>query len=251
MRRRYWRDGLSLGLILYSDRAGTLHYGTTAGNVILSYYKALDNRNNNFISVAGEVGMGQAGFNPADVEFEDPTESLENTSANYISLGTGIAWFYQPNDILNFKIGLAAHNLNRPDISYLTGDDTHIERKYSSYARAELRLWPSVALLPLVAAMFQRNNREIVFGCDAKWYLSESSFQQISIGAGLNYRWRDAAMVELTAEYNSFLFALSYDANLSKLTPASKSFGAFEIGIIYRLIKNKHVKRKAIPCPII
>ena len=250
VRRRYWRDGLSLGLILYSDRAGTLHYGTTAGNVILSYYKALDNRNSNFISVAAEAGIGQAGFNPADIEFEDPTESIENTAANFFSLGTGAAWFCQPNDNWHFKIGLAARNLNRPDISYLTGDDTHIERKFSGYARAECRFWPSVALLPLAAAMLQRNNREILFGCDAKWYLSESSFQQFNISAGLHYRWRDALMVELTAEYNAFLFALSYDANLSKLTPASKSFGAIELGIVYRLIKNKHLQHKAIPCPI-
>ena len=56
---------------------------------------------------------------------------------------------------------------------------------------------------------------------------------------------------QLTAEYNSFLFALTYDANISKLTPASKSFGAIELGIVYRMANNKRVNRKAMPCPII
>ena len=88
-------------------------------------------------------------------------------------------------------------------------------------------------------------------GCDAKWYLSESSFRFLALAAGMRYRWRDAATVEFSAEYNAFIFALSYDANISKLTPASKSIGAFELAIVYRLAKNNRVHRKALPCPIL
>ncbi len=251
LRRRYYRDGLNLGIILYNDRAGTLHYGTTAASVILSYYKAIDASNNNFVSLAIEAGPGQAGFNPADIDMEDPSETLETTTANFFTLGTGIAWFYQPHDNFYFKLGMAGRNLNRPNISYLQLDDTYIERKFSAYARAEIRAWPSLSLLPLAVCMLQRNNREVLLGCDVKYYISESTFQQISFSAGLRYRWRDALMVELAAEYNAFLFALTYDANLSRLTPASKSLGAFEIGVVYRLSKNKRIQRKALPCPII
>ncbi|MBP5516863.1 MAG: PorP/SprF family type IX secretion system membrane protein [Bacteroidales bacterium] len=250
MRRRYYSDGLSLGVILLTDRAGTLHYGTTSGTLILSYYKALGNSNNNFISIAAEAGIGQAGFNPADIEMEDPTETLENTNANFMSFGVGSAWFYQPNDNMHLKLGLSARNINQPDISYMQQENAVIPRKISGYARAEYRLWPSVSIMPLAACMVQRNYREILFGCDAKWYLSESSYRNINVSAGLHYRWRDAALVEIAAEYNAFIFALTYDANLSKLTPASKSVGSFEIGIVYRLVKSKHIKRKAMPCPI-
>lgn len=251
LRRRYERDGLSVGFIISSDRAGTLHYGTTSGNVILSYYRALAGNNNNFISLAVEAGAGQAGFNPADIEMEDPTEPIENSTTGFFTVGAGGAWFYQPNDEFYLKIGVAGRNLNRPSISYTDIDDAFIEPRYSLYTRAEYRMWPNVALLPVAACMFQRNYREILFGGDAKWYLSESSFRQVAFSAGIHYRWRDAATVNLTAEYNAFLFALSYDANLSKLTPASKSIGAFEIGIIYRLAKSRRIHRKAMPCPII
>ncbi|MCR5192678.1 MAG: PorP/SprF family type IX secretion system membrane protein [Bacteroidales bacterium] len=250
-RRRYYRDGLNLGIILYSDRAGTLHYGTTAGNLILSYYKALGSSNNNFISLALEASMGQAGFNTADIEMEDPSDKLENTSANFISLGGGAAWFYQPNDELYLKLGLSARNINKPDISYLELRDAFIERKFSLYARMEYRAWSNVSLMPLAACMLQNNYREILLGGDVKYYLSEVSHQTLIASAGLHYRWRDAALVELALEYNAFIFALTYDANLSKLTPASKSIGSFELGIVYRLIKNKKVNRKAMPCPII
>lgn len=251
LRRRYYRDGFSLGAIMYSDRAGTLHYGTTAGNLILSYYKSLSGSNNNFISVAVEAGVGQAGFSTAEIEMEDATEELAGTSSGFVSLGAGVAWFYQPGDRVYLKLGVAGRNLNRPDISYVDSDSAAIERKVSGYARVEYRAWPDVALLPVAAVVLQRNYTEALVGCDVKWYLSESSDRTVSFSGGINYRWRDAMLVQLTAEYNSFLFALTYDANISKLTPASKSFGAIELGIVYRMANNKRVNRKAMPCPII
>lgn len=251
LRRRYYRDGLSLGFILYSDRAGTLSYGTTSGNVILSYYKALDAGNSSFISVAAEAGMGQAGFNTSDIELEDPTDDISETSVNFLSFGAGVAWFYEPNDDLYLKIGLSGRNLNRPNVTYLDQGDAFIERKFSAYARAEYRAFGDVAVLPLAAALVQRNYKEIMFGCDVKWYLSESSGHRLSIIGGLRYRWLDAALLELAVEYNAFLFTLTYDANISKLTPASHSVGSFEIGIVYRMVHNKRVNRKAMPCPII
>lgn len=248
LRRRYYSDGIGLGFILYNDRAGTLHYGSTAGNIILSYYKSLSTRNNNFISFAIEGGGGQAGFNTADIDMLDP-ETIDKTSASFATFGVGTAWFYQPDDNVYLKVGVAGRNLNRPNVSYLNMDDARIERKYSAYARAELRQWAAVSLMPLAAFMVQRNYRETVLGLDAKYYISESSFRNVALSGGLHYRWRDALMVELALEYNAFLFALTYDANISKLTPASKSIGSFEIGIVYRLIKNKRLQRKAMPCP--
>ena len=251
MRRRYYRDGFNIGFLLYTDRAGTLHYGTSAGNIILSYYKALGSNNNTFISVAAEGGMGQAGFSLEEIEMRDPDDDFESTSTSFHTFGAGVAWFYQPNDSWYMKVGFSGRNLNRPNISYLGLDNTYIERKFTVYARAEFRQGGFVSVLPLAACMIQDNNREIMIGCDAKWYLSESSNSQISISGGLHYRWLDALLAEFTVEYHAFLFALTYDANISKLTPASKSIGSLEISVVYRLIKNKHVHRKAMPCPII
>lgn len=251
MRRRYYRDGLNIGVILYSDRAGTLHYGTTAGNLIVSYYRAVGSNNNSFVSLALEAGMGQAGFSTTDIEMQDPTEEIDNREANFMSVGVGFAWFYQPNDDFYLKVGLSGRNLNQPDISYLNLEDAYIKRKISAYLRAEYRPWTNLSLLPLLAIMLQENYTEFMIGGDAKWYINESGGQQVSLSAGLHYRWRDAALAEFALEYNAFIFALTYDANLSKLTPASNTVGSFELGIVYRLSQPHRVKRKAMPCPII
>lgn len=250
LRRRYYRDGLSIGLMLYNDRAGSLQYGSTAGNISLSYFKAIGNKGNNFISLAIQGGGGQSGFNTAEIDLEDPTDLIEKTSTNFVTVAAGAAWFYQPNDDLYFKIALAGHNLNQPNISYSTMTDAFIERRVSGYFRAEYRAWSNIALLPLAASMLQKNYHETMVGCDAKWYVSESTGNNLSFSGGLHYRWRDALLIELTAEWNAFLFALTYDANISKLTPASRSIGSFEIGIVYRTHTDKRVKRKALPCPV-
>lgn len=251
LKRRYNRDGISLGMILYSDRAGTLNYGTTAGNLILSYYKSLNSSNTSFISVGGEASLGQAGFNTSELDIDDPSDNFASTSTNFISVGLGAAWFYQPNDNLFFKVGVAGRNLNRPDISYIQGDNAYIERKYSLYSRVEYRALPDISFMPLAAVMLQNNYTEALFGADVKWYVSETTGHLLNLSGGIHYRWRDAALIEFVAEYNAFLFALTYDANLSKLTPASHSIGSFEVTVVYRLSPSKRVKRKAMPCPIV
>ena len=251
VRRRYHHDGISFGAILYNDRAGSLHYGTTAANAILSYYRALSNSNDNFLSVAAEVGFGQAGFRTDNLQMEDPSDDISANSANFFSIGLGVAWFYQPNDDFYLKVGIAGRNLNEPDISYLTLDDAVIHRKFSFYSRAEYRAGSTFSILPVAALTLQNKYTEASIGCDAKFYLSESAGHQLALSSGLHYRWRDAALVQFSVEYNAFIFALLYDANLSKLTPASKSIGSFELTIVYRLIRNHRVNRKAMPCPII
>lgn len=251
MRRRRQRDGLSLGLWAFSDRAGELHYGTTAATAALSYYLALDRNGNLFLSGAVELGYGQSGFSPDAASLYDPEETFAQTAVSYPLLGLGLAMFASPNEDLYFKVGLSGRNLNRPNISYMGLGDTRLERKLNGYVRMEYRLWSNVSLMPVVLAQWQRQHSEYVVGCDAKWYISEGRGEQLSFSGGIRYRWRDALYMEYAFEWNSLLIALSYDANLSRLTPASHSVGAFELGLVYRIAPRQSTKRKALPCPVI
>ena len=251
LRRRRHRDGLSLGIWAFTDRAGELRYGTTAATAALSYFLALDRSGDFFLSGAVEIGYGQSGFSPSEANMYDPTETFDRSSVAYPLVGAGLALFVQPNDDLCFKVGASGRNLNRPNISYSGRDDVFLERKFNLYGRMEYRAWSQVSLLPVVLWQTQRQHDEVVVGCDAKWYIHEGREDQMSLSAGLRYRWRDALYMEYLFEWGSFLFALSYDANVSKLTPASHSVGAFEIGLVYRINAREGVRRKAMPCPIV
>ena len=249
MQSRRNHNGLSMGLWVSADRAGTLDYGSTSASAILSYYQRIAN-DNNLISVAAEIGVGQAGFSPENIILQDGMESFVREKTLYPTLGTGLAWFHQLSDETYTKIGLSTRNLNEPNISYLGMDDTRLSRRYNLYGRAEWRGWQRVSLLPVVGFQYQKGFSELVYGCDVKWYLNERPRHYLALSAGLLGRHGDAAALNLSVEWQAWTFAISYDANLSKLAEASHTLGAFEIGIIYKLTKHDR-RHSALPCPII
>lgn len=250
VRRRYNRDGLNLGVVLFNDKAGSLHYGTFAANAMISYFKAIGRDNNNFISGAIEFGVGQAGFDPSEANPYDPSEVYENSSEVFPTVGCGLAWFYQPSDRFYIKLGASGHNLNSPSLTFLNQEGSNLNRRYNIYARAEFRNQGSVAFQPLVTLQLQKNFTEPMAGMNVKWYIEEGLSKQLAIDGGLFYRYRDAIILSFGVEYNSFLFGVSYDANISRLLPASHSLGSVEFQTVYRM-RKREAKRKALPCPII
>lgn len=250
MRNRYKRNGLNGGIFVYRDKAGTLGYGTTSANLTASFFHSLNGQNNNYISVGLEGGYSLAGYNPADAAYIDPGERFEKTSVGYFTLGAGLAWFYQPRETLIFRTGISARNLNRPNISYLSLDNIHLEPKINCYLRAEYRLSEAWSLLPVAAYQMQRSNNELLYGIDAKWYVSDTPQRLLAFSGGLLMRHADALIVTLQAEYNAFIVALSYDANISHLATASHTIGAFEISVLYRFARKARNKHRPLPCPI-
>ena len=247
-----WRDnshhrGLSVGASLFSDHAGTLHYGTTSGHLSLAYYHALTRHGNNFLSLGIEGGFAQSGFDPSLAEMQDPTELFPSWQSNYPLLAAGIAWYYQPSGDLHTKVGLSLRNINQPNISYLGLDNTYLLRRYSLFARAEYRHWQTWSLMPVLLFQMQGDYHELVYGADVKWYLDEGSRHQISLRAGLAYRHGDAIIANLLMEYDALLFNFCYDANISGLAVASNTIGAFEMGLVYRMSKRGK-KTKALKC---
>ena len=248
-RRRYQQDGLSLGLMAFTDRAGSLNYGSTAANAILSYYKAL--AVGVILSGAIEGGRGYTGFDPSQAVMTDPDETFPTHSTQYPLLGAGLALFIQPNDDFYLKIGASGRNLNQPNISFFENESLYLARHYNLYVRAEYRAWSNVALMPLALLQIQDNNTEAIMGADAKWFLSEGMNDITTFSAGAHYRMLDALYLNATLERNAWLVNLCYDINLSKLTPASYTVGAIELTAIYRLNKQQKLRPKAMPCPII
>lgn len=247
-----WRNstatqGFSIGASIFSDHAGTLHYGTTSAHLSLAYYQALNRQRNNFISFGLEGGYAQSGFDPTRAVMDDPNELFLTQQVSYPLLAGGVAWYYQPSGDLHTKVGLSVRNINQPNITYLGVDNTRLLRRYSLFARAEYRHWQTWSLMPVVLFQMQGEYRELVYGADIKWYLVENGHHQFSLRAGLAYRQADALIANLLVEYDAFLFNFCYDANISGLAAASRTIGAFELGIVYRLSKGSK-KTKALKC---
>lgn len=251
MRSKRNGNGLNAGLWVSNDRAGALDYGSTSASAIVSYFQAVGN-GDNLVSIALEGGIGQTGFDPGHIDLADGTESFVREKAVYPTLGAGVAWFCQVNETVYTKVGFSMRNLNEPDISYLGMTDTRLRRRWNLYTRAEWRFQPQWSLLPVAGYQHQEAYSELVYGCDVKWYVNERARNYLAFSTGLLGRHGDAMAVNLAVEWTQWIFAFSYDANLSTLAEASHTLGAFEIGVIYKIGKRDEGHYKgALPCPII
>ena len=242
-------NGLNMGLWLTTDREGTLNYGSTSAALVMSYFQSLNHSGSHILSAAIEAGGGQVGFSTEEIVMGDPSEQFERTRAPYPTIGAGVAWFWQVSDELYTKVGMAMRNINEPDISYLGMSDTRLMRRLTAYARAEWRAAPQWGVLPVVGYQRQGTFSEMVFGCDARWYLRESQHDYLALSAGLLGRMGDALAINLAMLWRDWTFAFSYDANISRLATASHTIGAFELGIVY-MIHKKDYHTRALPCPI-
>ena len=214
-RSRNMNSGLSAGVSLFNDHAGTLHYGTTSGHLSLAYYRAVNRAATSYLSF----------------------------------VAAGVAWYWQPTGDFHTKVGVSVRNINRPNISYMQLDSVFLHRRFSLFARAEYRYWNAVSVLPVFLCQFQGRHREWIYGADLKWYIEEGGARQVSLRAGVAMRHLDAVIASLMVEFNAFLFTFCYDANISGLSVASGSFGAIEAGVVYRLNQGSR-KTKAIKCPV-
>ncbi|MBQ6047549.1 MAG: PorP/SprF family type IX secretion system membrane protein [Bacteroidales bacterium] len=246
---KYHRGGFAVGGFLYADKAGTLSYGTLSAAVILSYYKALSTRSDNLLSFAVSAAYNRSGFDPTNAEMEDPTEAFEIEKVNYPTFGAGIAWFSQASPDFSMKLGLSAHNVNNPKISY-TNSGARLSPRVNGYFRGDYRFHPQWSFMPIVAVQWQKQYLEPVGGFDFKYYADATPRRYLAFAAGVNYRWADAVVFDFSTEINALTLFLSYDANLSRLRPASHTVGAFEVGMVYRLVRKRN-KYKPLPCPII
>ena len=247
-RDRQQLGGLNLGLIAMKDVAGSLDYGTVSARATLAYYRALDRWKSCILSIGAEAGYASSGFDPSNARLEDPSELFEKQRTAYPLLGAGLACFLQPAGEWQIRTGVSVRNLNRPNISYLGLDDTHLEPLLNLYLRAEWHIGDFTSLLPTLMMQTQGRYRELLYGLDFKWFAGDNPRHQISFSTGAAYRHADAIVTHLTMEYDALLFSLYYDANVSSLSAASKTLGALELGIVYRLARDRGVE--TIKCPV-
>ncbi|HYG50451.1 MAG TPA: type IX secretion system membrane protein PorP/SprF, partial [Flavobacteriales bacterium] len=90
----------------------------------------------------------------------------------------------------------------------------------------------------------QSSLREINTGAIVYYILQDaSSFTgyntECAVGAGGSYRWGDAFIPEIHFYKGDFFVGVSYDVNLSRLTPWTASRGGLEITLRYTDVSGR------------
>lgn len=261
-KRKYRKDAFGIGASLFNDLAGDSKFSSTEVCVSLSYIKSLNRRNNNFISVGVQPGYVIRKIDYSALSFDNQYngsyydsnlgngEVFSNNGYSYFDLGAGINWLYQPKQEVNYAAGFGMFHINRPRQSFFDNFEVRLHTKYIGYFNAEFNLRPNIEAQPSILYMNQGPHNEILFGSLFKFNRNKNTYSYVSMNAGLFYRFKDALIVVAGFDWKRFSVNLSYDVNLSSLTPASKARGGFEISIVYIYDKSKQRKHREIPCPI-
>lgn len=261
------------GLHVLSDKAGTSQLTTNIFSGSLSYNIALSRDQDYFVSTGLQVSYTQRSFNPASLTFGNQYqnsgfcpecgngENLTSTHYSYVDAGAGILWYHinQRNKRSNQFLGASVFHVNRPNVAFLVADEDKLYTKFVGHAGLEIPVAPKMSLTPYLLGMMQGPSFETEVGTLVKFILEEkktSTFGGTNFYIGPFYRIvgdqntsisSDALIIATKLDWGGFTFGLSYDVNVSGLSPASSSRGGPELAVQY-IGTFKNVSHKVF-CP--
>lgn len=249
------KNRFGLGLIATADRAGDGRLTTTEFGLQTAYHQTLARDGRVTASVGFGAHYGSRRLDVARLIFNsqwgddlfDPNipsgENFASDRAGYLDLNAGFRIFARTSVHNYLLFEGALHHINQPSISFL-GEDVPLGLRPVAAVSGRFGLRGTTSILPRVSFSTERQAREIIAGANFTIGLDHRpDADQFILGAW--YRYADAFIITAGMDYRNARFVLSYDVNASKLTPASKGNGAFELSLV--LIGRK--PSKVLDCP--
>jgi len=246
---------LALGIYALSDNAAS-----TVKTMDIKFNVAGHIKINRLSSIGLGIqgGMLQRSLDPGRFEWGSQYDGSSYNSAILNSEGStyntikvadvsaGIVYSYSANEyhkmtgnndkILNF--GVSVSHINRPKYSFV-GSEERLPIKVTAFANSLISLSNSnVAIGPSLMYIRQNKASEVLLGTRVRFLLQQASkvtgFRGESAASiGVYYRHKDAIITSLQYEISNYMIGLSYDFNVSQLSPASNLRGGFELSLRY------------------
>jgi type IX secretion system PorP/SprF family membrane protein len=183
-------------------------------------------------------------YNSALPSGEQPLKS----GITSFDLGGGVNLNYIQNDkflssknTAKFDIGLSAYHYRIGTNSFLNSNDK-LQTRVCAYVNGEFNIPNSLnAIMPSFLYMRQGPSSEFIAGAMFKFILGDPSTytslkKSRSLAIGGYYRYKDAIIPSILLQYNKYAIGISYDINVSALTPASSRNGGLEIMLRYNIL---------------
>ncbi len=238
-------DGwLGVGGLLLKDEAGsgtlssTKAFGSIAYHQMLGY-KSLISGGFNVGFVNKRIDVNKLTFdNQWNGKFFDvninPNEPFQYSSVTYFTLQAGINYAYFASDKLYVNMGVSMANINTPRESFFakTSNDDRLQRRYTMFANASMKVQDVWIFSPNVYVSKMGNAWEYVFGLMAQRDLSAEQNGNLQLLAGIYNRGKDAIIPMVGFDVRNFKITFSYDATTSTLKEFNNSQGAYEISVV-------------------
>lgn len=239
-----------VGISILSDKAGKSEYGFTQVNLSGSHSVTVNKFQDLAIGLGFGYGQVSANFNGLrwDNQYDginyDPTlptgEGNFYPKSNYFDISAGFLARFFSRDLHETQIGISVSHLNRPWQATLSDvNDDVLRMKFIIHGKSEIPLQngKDLTFIPAIYFAKQAVSTEVIGGFNIKSKLGVTSlytgYNEASfVYAGGYYRLGDALIANVAYEWRAKLkVGLSYDINLSQLTPATSTRGGLEVSI--------------------
>jgi type IX secretion system PorP/SprF family membrane protein len=183
-------------------------------------------------------------YNPELASGEGNTPRSSITS---FDLGGGINLnFIQSDKFLSaknaakFDVGLAAYHYSLGRSSFITTTEK-LKTRVCTYFNADFNIPNSMnAIMPSFLYMRQGTSSEFIAGALFKFIIGDQSTYTAlrkpkALSLGGYYRYKDAIIPTILFQYNKYAVGVSYDFNVSALTPATNRRGGLELMLRYNV----------------
>ena len=151
--------------------------------------------------------------------------------------------FISSKDAARFDIGFSLFHFGLTNNAFISSSEK-LNTKFCTYFNGEFSIPNSRnAIMPSFLYMRQGPNSEFITGALFKFILGDPSTytankKPFSISVGGYYRFKDAIVPSVLFQLDKYAVGVSYDINISALTPASNRLGGIELMLKYNILSG-------------
>jgi type IX secretion system PorP/SprF family membrane protein len=250
---------VGIGLWFDRDNAGIMQIATNQLGVSIAYHTKLATQHQ--FSAGIYAGMLNKTLSNSEMQWEsqyngmyyDANANSNETINKYTQTkpDVGVGGNYKFNNKNNkgygqiYQLGVSAYHLNKPDMSYtsINVDPLYIRTVINAKSIIDIP-GSMVSINPAITYMMQGPSKEMLLSLRGIFDLSKSKNRSESnlqlLWAGVHYRAKDAAVLELGMQTFNVAVSFSYDWTVSSLSFTDNRTGAFEISIKYTKRDSKY-----------
>ncbi|MEW6470003.1 MAG: PorP/SprF family type IX secretion system membrane protein [Bacteroidota bacterium] len=236
-------DKFGVGGFLINNRSGAGNLNTLTFLGSGSYRIADDQNGPHNLTVGIQMGLFYKSFDPNGFTYDNqysasqdgfdvsiPSgETFGKTGIVRFEASMGVFYKYieQSKDAMPF-IGFSVYHLPKPNESF-TDQKSRMPMHFIVHGGSDFKINDNLKLVPTVLYMNQARAYDLNMGLSG-WYRIKDTDAEVMLG--VNYRWKDALIVQVGYKQDQHIFRISYDINTSYLNAFSGGRGGLEFSLV-------------------
>lgn len=231
------------GAYLLDNRSGGMNFNTLNFQPSASYFITDPATSPHLLNVGLQTGLFYKTFNQNNLLFEqqyDYTtgtlnsnlsngENFQRTSRVNFDANMGVFYKYRDeNKKYHPFIGFSIFHVNMPYETF-SSVKNRLPMRFNLNGGCDLKIDQKWSVTPMFLYMYQAKATEFNLGALGYYSIDDSKEVKYKLIFGLNYRFKDALMLQAGVKKDNFVLRMSYDVNTSALKTYSNGRGGFEI----------------------